>query len=234
MKVAALFSGGKDSVFSIYIAQQYGWDVSHLVTILPENKDSWMFHSVNIHLTDKLSESIKIPLVKTISNGKKEDELDDLKILLEKLDVDGVISGALASEYQRTRIEKICYELGIKSFTPLWHKNQELILRDQVNAGFKIIIVGVFAQGFNESWLGRIIDQECITELVKLNKKYSINTAGEGGEFETLVTDGPLFSKKLIIDETVKEYKRDNGFLNIKKIHLEESNNQYNQGFSSD
>jgi ABC transporter with metal-binding/Fe-S-binding domain ATP-binding protein len=221
MKVAALFSGGKDSVYSIYIAQQYGWEVTHLVTIIPKNKDSWMFHSVNIHLADNLSESMKIPLIKSTSKGEKEDELNDLKILLEKLDIDGVISGALASEYQRTRIEKICHELGIKSFNPIWHKNQELILKEQVKSGFEIIIVGVFAQGFNESWLGRLIDNECISDLVELNKKYGINIAGEGGEFETLVIDGPLFSKKLIIDESVKEYKRDSGFLNIKKNHLE-------------
>ena len=144
-----------------------------------------------------------------------------MKKILSELDVDGVISGAIASEYQRTRIEKICYELGIKSFTPLWHKNQELILRNEVDAGFKIMIVGVFARGFNESWLGTTIDESCIDELVKLQKKYGINIAGEGGEFETLVLDCPLFKKKLILDEVSKEWKRDSGVLQVKKAHLE-------------
>jgi len=221
MKIAALFSGGKDSTFSVYIAKQYGWDVTHLVTLLPENKDSWMFHSINIHLVDKLAEAIEMPLIKRITKGEKEEELEDLKKILSGLDIDGVISGAIASEYQRTRIEKICYELGIKSFTPLWHKNQELILRDEVDAGFKIIIVGVFAHGFNESWLGRALDKKCIDDLVLLKKRYDINIAGEGGEFETLVLDCPLFKKKLVLDEVSKEWKRDSGVLQVKKAHLE-------------
>lgn len=222
MKVAALFSGGKDSIYSIYIAQQYGWDVTKLVTIVSENKDSWMYHTLNIHLTEKQAESTGIPLVKKSTRGEKEEELDDLKEILKNLDIDGVISGALASEYQRTRIEKICYDLGIKSFTPLWHKNQELILREQVNAGFKTIIVGVFAKGFDESWLGRIIDEKCIEELVKIRDKNKINIAGEGGEFETLVLDCPLFRKKLVIDGASKEWKRDNGIMLVKKAHLVE------------
>jgi len=221
MKVAALFSGGKDSVFSVYIAMQHGWDVTHLVTVLPENKDSWMFHTINIHLTDKLSEAIDIPLVNKITKGEKEEELEDLKNILSRLNIDGVISGAIASEYQQTRIEKICYELEIKSFTPIWHKNQELILRNQVNAGFKMIIVGVFAQGFDETWLGRMIDESCIDELVRLRRKHGINLAGEGGEFETLVLDGPLFKKKVVLDEVTKEWKRDSGILKVIKAHLE-------------
>jgi len=221
MKVAALFSGGKDSVFTIYIAQQYGWDVAHLVTLNSEKQDSWMFHTVNIHLTEKLAETIGIPHIKKITKGEKEEELKDLKEILKKLSIDGVVSGAIASEYQRTRIEKICYERGIKSFTPIWHKKQDLLLRDQIRAGFKIIVVGVFAHGFDESWLGRRIDEQCIDELVKLHKKHGINTAGEGGELETLVIDGPIYKKKLVLDEVSKNWRRDSGVLVVKKAHLE-------------
>ena len=221
MKVAALFSGGKDSVFAIYIAKQFGWDITHLITLHPKKQDSWMFHSINIHLTEKLAEAIDIPLIKKQTEGKKEEELKDLKDILKNLDIDGTISGAIASEYQRTRIGKICYELGIKSFAPLWHKDQETILRDQVNAGFKIIIVGVFAYGLDETWLGRTLDERSINDLLKIRKKYAINVTGEGGEFETLVLDGPIFKKKLVLDKVSKEWKRDSGVLKVKKAHLE-------------
>lgn len=221
MKVAALFSGGKDSFFSIYIARQWGWDITNLVTIYPKKQNSWMFHSLNIHLTDMLSDALDIPLLKKKSKGEKEKELDDLKNILEYLDIDGVISGAISSEYQRTRIEKICHQLEIKSFTPIWHKNQELVIREQLKAGFKIIIVGVFAHGLDKNWLGRLIDRKALEDLNKLKEKYSINLAGEGGEFETIVLDGPIFKKKLILDETVKEWKRDSGFLKIKDAHIE-------------
>ncbi|KYK24337.1 hypothetical protein AYK25_00440 [Thermoplasmatales archaeon SM1-50] len=221
MRVAALFSGGKDSVFSVYITRQYGWDVTHLVTMLPEKPDSWMFHSINIHQTDLLAQAIDIPLVKRKTSAKKEQELLDLKEMLEGLDIDGVISGAIGSEYQRTRIEKICDELGFKSFTPLWHKNQQFLLQDQVSAGFHIIVVGVFAQGFDDTWLGRTIDKETIERLVNLHRNHGIHIAGEGGEYETLVLSGPLFSQKLVIDESIKEWNRDSGVLQVKKAHLE-------------
>jgi diphthine-ammonia ligase len=221
MRVAALFSGGKDSVFAVYIALQYGWDVTSLLTLQSEKPDSWMFHSVNIHCVDLLSEAIGIPLIKKPTSGEKETELQDLHDLLQNLEIDGVISGAIASEYQRTRIEKICDKLGLKSFTPLWHKNQELLLRDQVKAGFSILLVGAFAQGFNASWLGRTITEETIDQLVRLHEHYKINIAGEGGEYETLVLDGPLFQKKIVIDESQKEWQRDNGVFVVKKAHLE-------------
>jgi ABC transporter with metal-binding/Fe-S-binding domain ATP-binding protein len=221
MKVAALLSGGKDSIFAIYIAQQWGWEVNHLVTLAPEKNDSWMFHSVNIALTKKIAEAINIPLIFRTTKGEKERELNDLKSILENLKIEGVISGAIASEYQRTRIEEICYDLNLKSFTPLWHKNQKLILNEQVSAGFEIIIVGAFAQGLDITWLGKKIDEESISELIKLEEKYSLNEAGEGGEFESLVLDGPIFNKKLILDETKKIWKRDSGIFQIKKSHIE-------------
>lgn len=138
MKVAALFSGGKDSVFAIYIAQQYGWEVTHLITLQSEIPDSWMFHSVNIHLTDLLAEALGIPLITQSTKGEKEKELQDLQSILQTLEIDGVISGAIASEYQRTRIENICHTLHLKSFTPLWHKNQTLLLHELVHAGFSV------------------------------------------------------------------------------------------------
>ncbi len=222
MKVASLFSGGKDSIYAIYVAQQWGWDVTNLITLQPIKKNSWMFHSINIHLTEKIAQSINIPLIKKQTKGEKEEELTDLKDILKNLDIEGVISGAIASEYQRTRIENICHELNIKSFTPMWHKKQELIVRNQINAGFKIIVVGVYAQGFDETWLGKPLNKAALAELIKLREKYSINVAGEGGEYETLVLDCPIYKKKLVLDKISKKWKRDNGILMVEKAHLED------------
>jgi ABC transporter with metal-binding/Fe-S-binding domain ATP-binding protein len=223
MNVAALFSGGKDSVFTISIAQQYGWNVTHLVSLYPKKTDSWMFHSINIHLTKLLAEALELPLITKNTKGVKEQELEDLKEILQDLAIDGVVSGAIASEYQRTRIEHICHKLHIKSFTPLWHKHPELLLRDQVRAGFKIMIVGVFAYGFDQSWLGKLLTETVIEDLTTMRKQHRIHEAGEGGEFETLVLDGPLLQKRLVPDEVSIEWKRDKGVYTIKKAHLEES-----------
>lgn len=221
MKVATLFSGGKDSVFALYIAEQYGWDMTHLVSIVSPNKDSWMYHSVNIHLTNLLAKALDIPLISQKSKGEKEEELLSLKEVLSTLNIDGVISGAIASEYQRTRIERVCHELGIKSFTPLWHKDQTLLLKDMIHAGFIIKIVGIFADGFDETWLGRTIEEETINELEHLHETKGINIAGEGGEYETLVVDGPIFKKKLILKRIEKQWKRDHGYLSVLNAALE-------------
>lgn len=221
MKVAGLFSGGKDSVYALYIAEQYGWDITHLVSIFSENKDSWMYHSVNIHLTKILAEALEIPLISKTTKGEKEEELSSLKDVLSTIDIDGVISGAIASEYQRTRIEQVCHDLSLKSFTPLWHKDQSLLLKDMINAGFIIKIVGIFADGFDQTWLGRTIDTQTYQELQKIQQK-GINIAGEGGEYETLVIDGPIFKKKLVLSETKKQWKRDHGSLLVTNAFLEQ------------
>ena len=222
MNVASLFSGGKDSVFAIYITQQYGWNVNHLVSIIPENKESWMYHSVNIHLTKTLSEAINIPLITQTTKGEKEEELSSLQHILATLEIDGVISGAIASEYQRTRIEQVCHNLKLKSFTPLWHKDPKLLLQDMIQAGFIIKIVGIFADGFDESWLGKTVDKETFEELKHIQQSKKINIAGEGGEYETLVIDGPIFQKKIVLKETEKQWKRDHGILIVNETELEE------------
>jgi diphthine-ammonia ligase len=220
MKVAALFSGGKDSVFAIFIAQQWGWDITHLVSLYPQQHDSWMFHSINIGLTTQLADAIKIPLIAKATTGNKEEELQDLETILKDLPIEGVISGAIASEYQRTRIERVCHTLSLKSFTPLWHKNPTMLLREQINAGFEIMITGVFAHGLDKTWLGTILDESILPSFLELQQKYQINPAGEGGEYETLVLNGPLFKKKLIVDEASVEWKRDNGVFRIQKARL--------------
>ena len=221
MNVASLFSGGKDSIFSIYIAKQWGWDIKYLITLYPKKNYSWMFHHLNINQTEKIAKALDINHIKKFTEGNKEEEILDLKEVLKNLNIDGVISGAIASEYQRTRIEKICHELKIKSFTPIWHKNQTQIIKDQIKAGFKIMIIGVFALGFEKNFLGKYLDNKVINELISLSKKYNINVAGEGGEYETITLDGPIFKNKLIIDDFSIHWRRDNGFLKIEKSHLE-------------
>lgn len=220
MRVAVLFSGGKDSTYATYIIQQWGWDLTTLVTLIPENTESWMFHSLNLTLTDLLSQTLGIPLATKKTQGRKEDELTDLQELLSTLPIDGIVSGAIASEYQRTRIERVCDRLGLKSFTPLWHKDQGLLLEDQLHAGFKIMIVGVFAEGLTRDWLGRLIDPATLATLRSLHETTGINIAGEGGEYETLVLDGPGLHAPLIIDEQETHWDRDSGTLTVKRAHL--------------
>lgn len=219
--MACLFSGGKDSIYAIYIAQQYGWEVEYLVSILSENPNSYMFHTQNIEYNHILAKALDIEYIENKTKGLKENELIDLEKILRTLDVDGVISGAIASEYQKIRIDRICEKIGIKSFAPLWRKNQKQLLYDMIDAGFEILIVGVFAYGLNQEWLGKIIDEDRINGLILLNKKYGINIAGEGGEYETFVLNCPIFNKGFEVNDSKVKWNRDSGIFNILNLKFE-------------
>lgn len=174
----------------------------------------------NIHLMPLIAKAMKLPLISKKSEANKEEELEDLKKLIKKANVEGIISGAIASEYQRTRIEKICHELEVKSFTPIWHKKQDMLLKDLIDADFNIIITAVASMGFDKKWLGRRIDERSYNDLKKLEKKYGINIAGEGGEYETFVLDCPLYKKRIeIIDAEIK-WDGHRGIYEIKKAKL--------------
>jgi len=225
MQTAALWSGGKDSSYATYLAMKQGHKIKYLITMFPEREDSWMFHYPCIELTRLQSESMGIKQITQKTKGEKEKELEDLKKALGKInDVDGIVSGALASNYQKTRVDKICKELGLESIAPLWHKDQEKVLREEIKTGFEIIITGVFADGFDKKWIGRKIDEKTVDELVELNKKYGISIAGEGGEYESFVVNCPLFKKRIEIlkSEICWDDKTGSGYLIVKEARLAE------------
>ena len=201
MKLGVLFSGGKDSTYAAYLAKQAGNELVCLITLESENKESFMFHTPSISKVKKQAEVMGIPLLVSQTKGEREKELFDLqeaiKIAINKHNIQGIVTGALCSVYQASRIQKICDELKIECINPLWQKNQIELLEELVKNKFEVIIVGVFAYPLDNSWLGRKIDNSFIEETRKLQEKYKINPAGEGGEFESFVLNCPLFKKKL-------------------------------------
>jgi len=220
MKVAALFSGGKDSTYSLWLASSFGWEVKTLLSMLPESDSSFMFHRPNIEWVPLQAEAMDLPLIMQRSSGEKLRELDDLKSLMQSVKVDGIVTGAVASEYQKEKVDMICEELGLCSFSPLWHKEGEQLLRDMVGAGFEIMITSVSAAGFDESWLGRRIDERCVEELLELRRRYGISIVGEGGEMETFVADAPFLRKKIRINKAEKSWDGVRGVLEIKDAEL--------------
>ena len=225
MNVAILFSGGKDSTMALYNALEAGEDVKYLLSMKSRNDESYMFHVPNIHITDLLSQALDIPIISAETDGIKEEELKDLKTEFENLKtlgVEAIYTGALYSVYQKSRIEKLCDEVGLKVVSPYWHVDELEYMRKIVSLGFKIIVCGVAAWGLDESWLGRLIDDEAIDELVRINEKYQINIAFEGGEAETLAIDGPIFKKRIKILKDKKEWHLDSGVYIIEDAVLED------------
>ncbi|MFC1697837.1 diphthine--ammonia ligase [Nanoarchaeota archaeon] len=225
VKLAALVSGGKDSIYAMHVMMRQNYEITCMVSIKSINQDSYMFHTPNIELVKLQSEAIGIPLIFMDTKGEKEKELVDLAKALtlakKEHQIEGVVTGALYSNYQRERIEKICDKLGLKIFAPLWHLDQEQEMREILNEEYKIMFSSIAADGLDKSWVGREITEKDVDKLVKLNEKIGLNVAGEGGEFESLVVDGLIFNKKIEIEgfEIVSESKN-TARMDVKEVKL--------------
>ncbi len=225
MRLGVLFSGGKDSLFACWKAMQQE-EVACLITVVSQNPESYMFHTPNIRLAALQAEAAGLPLVEVETAGEKEAELLDLARALlqarEQFGIEGVVTGAILSVYQATRVQRICRELDLWCFNPLWHADQEAYMEELINSGFRVIIAGVFSCPFDASWLGREIDRRALDELRDAAQKYQITLTGEGGEFETFVVDAPFFSRRIVIEEASRTYRNYNGILRIERAGLVE------------
>lgn len=221
MRAAVLFSGGKDSTLALFHSMQSGLEIKYLITLFPATNESYMFHHPNIKITKKLAKLIGLPIITRITSGEKEKELEDLESVLEPLkkDIDCVITGAIASEYQKSRIDKICKKLHLNTFSPLWHWDAMRLWKMCLDNKFKVMITAVCCDGLGKDWLGEVITENNLRELDALSKKFKFHLGGEGGEFETFVTDCPLYKNPLKIKERTISWdeKTGSGFLTIKK-----------------
>ena len=222
MKVVVLFSGGKDSTYATWIAQHQGWNVEALVSVLPKGVESLMFHFPNVCWTAIQAEAMGLPH-RTIVAG--QDELSSLQEGLGKLRgelrIEGVVAGAVASDYQKSRIDQVCDTLGLKSFAPLWRKDPKILVNDLMSSGFRIILSGVGAAGLDESWLGQELTDQRWALLEKVSRKHGIHLTGEGGEYETFVIDAPNFQRRVSVDKTANRWDGQSGYLIVEKARLQ-------------
>ncbi len=201
MKVLALLSGGKDSVAAIEVAQGHGWDVVAALTMIPAEDDAWMFHTPNLAAVRGVAQCMHIPLIEAPCRSGKTEEVEDLEAALraahKALAFDGIVSGALASEYQRTRIDRIGHRIGVPTFAPLWHKDPEIHVR-QLLSSYDVRFARTAAEGVPNAWAGQRMTEEHVAAMLKHKAKPHV--AGEGGEYETLVLDAPHYRRRLVVD----------------------------------
>ncbi len=221
MRVAVLFSGGKDSCYTVWILQHQGWEIAKLVTVKPATSDSWLFHYPDVEWTGLQAKAMGIPHQLVVSGA---DEMKDLEKALGEVKkgegIQGLATGALASDYQKTRFDRICDTIGLKSFSPLWHKKPEFIINDLVLAGFKVVMSGVGASGLDESWLGKELTDQEWRSLGEIAARHGLHLSGEGGEYETFVLDAPNFSKRVIVEKSRRVWDGQSGHLVIEKASL--------------
>ena len=220
MKLAALYSGGKDSTYAMQIMEQQGHEVDPLVSIVPTDPHSWLFHTPNMHLMPLLAEALGKNLVTVSSPGTEPGDLEALHDVLDGLEVEGVVTGAIASDYQWDRINGVCEDLGFRVFSPLWRKEQSMLMHDLVSSGIRSAIVAVQAEGLGPEWLGQILDEGTLERLAALAAIKGINLSGEGGEYETLTLDSPFHLRRIEIKAAGRRLGRDGGLLSVTEAVL--------------
>jgi ABC transporter with metal-binding/Fe-S-binding domain ATP-binding protein len=218
--VAALFSGGKDSTYAAYVASQRGWDITHLLSIVPEDRDSMLFHTPNLHLTPLQAEAMGLPLVRESAQAGEDGELDALRRIFRRISVDGVVVGAIASDYQHQRVNRIADEVGLRVFAPLWRHDPRQLIRDYLAAGLEIAFSSVSAEGLDAGWLGRRWDDRVVEDLLRLQETRGVHPSGEGGEFETLVLDAPMFQQRVEILRAKPDWRGSSGVWHVEEARL--------------
>jgi diphthine-ammonia ligase len=229
LRLGVLFSGGKDSTFALHKAEKEN-EIVCLITLVSQNKESYMFHTPNIDITALQAEALGLPLLRSETKGEPEKELEDLEAAIARavreFRIEGLVTGAVESAYQSQRIQRICDHLKIMCINPLWMQNQKALLEELVAEGFKVIISGVFAYPLDAGWLGKEINADIIARLVQLQQEYGVSPSGEGGEIETTVLDAPLFKKRVEVVDSAVDWRGNCGVYIIKKALLVPKNSQ--------
>ena len=211
MKLASLFSGGKDSAYAIYLAQKQGHEIKCLLSIFPKSDESHLLHHPNIKWTKLQSESMNIPQLTVTSNSNQtDDELlfieNMLQIAKDEFQIEGLVHGGIKSKFQKEKFENICSKLNLIAITPLWDTEPEQYMNELIDSGFNFILTTVTSDGLDDSWLGKIISKSDIVTLKSLSEKFGFNLNFEGGEAETFVIDCPLFTNSIKINQSEKKW----------------------------
>jgi len=211
MKLASLFSGGKDSTYAIYVAKKQGHDVKCLLSVFPKSDESHLLHHPNMKWTKLQSESMNIPQLTIASTS---DETDNELILIENLlqnakeqfHIEGLVHGGIQSKFQKDKFENICSKLNLKVIAPLWNTDPEHYMNELVDSEFDFIMITVSSDGLDDFWLGKTISKSDIVSLKHLSEKFGFNLNFEGGEAETFVTNCPLFTNSIKINQSEKKW----------------------------
>lgn len=225
MRLASLFSGGKDSTFSVCKMKELGHEVVCLITIQPQTDDSLLFHYPNSGLTKQLGEAMGIPSFRfTLKKTSQEGEVNSLEHAIKKIkyifDIQGVVHGGISSVFQKDNFQRACSMQDLKIFAPLWGVEPYQYMADLIDKNFRIKIVGVSTMGLDRNWLGITLDKASLYELGLLSKKYRFNVTFEGGEAETLVVDCPIFKKRLEIYDARIHWDGQRGIFEILEASL--------------
>ncbi|KAH9853564.1 hypothetical protein C2E23DRAFT_884729 [Lenzites betulinus] len=250
MKYVALLSGGKDSCFNLLHCARNGHELVAAASLGPEQGkeelDSYLYQTVGQDAIEFVGQALDVPLFRRVisgaaveqggeyggrdpahSEGIRGDETEDLYELLVTVkthhpEVQGVSVGAILSNYQRVRVEHVCRRLGLTPLSYLWHRDQEELLAEMVEAGMEAILIKVAGIGLTAKHLGKTLADMQPT-LIKLNRLYGSHICGEGGEYESLTLDCPLFKSRINLDEVETVIHSDNDFATVAYLRVKKA-----------
>jgi uncharacterized protein (TIGR00290 family) len=208
MRVASSWSGGKDSCLACYKAKQAGYDIKYLLNFVSEEYGRVSFHGTRKGVVEAQGAAVGISVFqKLVNRSNYEDKFKEALMELKGSDIEGIVFGDIDLAEHKEWVASRCSEAGLSAIEPLWQKRQEDILMDFVENGFKAVMTSVDSRFFDESWAGRVIDKECLSDLARLRNEKGITLCGELGEYHTLVVDGPLFNTELKVKRRDKVFR---------------------------
>lgn len=217
MKAAiCLSSGGKDSTLSLHIAHSRGIMIKALLTVIPEDPESMLYHTHNVHLVENIAVSTGLPWIPV--QAKKNSEEESLQEALKNIDADYLVTGGIASNYQKEKFDRVCRNAGKEHYAPLWGISAKELYSKILENKMDVIIVSVAAYGLGEEWLGQHLDRQSVEKLLRLSARYRFNPVGEGGDLDTFVLDAPLYKKRIEIKKATKKWYGDRGKLQIQGV----------------
>jgi len=231
MDIAILYSGGKDSTFAIEHAKEKGWNIKYLISVKPARKDCFLFHYATVEATKELAKMLHSQhfyLKCKVADPVKEANIvkDIVQKNQKKMRIDAVVLGGTGlQETQLRSIQNALLPLGVEAFANHAGEEHDLVIEKMLNRGYEILITQIASDGLKD-WLGKKITKENFSQLKRDSVKYGFHIGFEGGYADTLVTDCPMFSKRLIIEDMSIIYEDDYcGHVVINKHRMEDKVN---------
>jgi uncharacterized protein (TIGR00290 family) len=221
MRVAASWSGGKDSCLACFKAIQEGFEVHSLLTMMTSDGKS-NFHLIKSDLLDAQADALRIPMTKQKTSPRTyEQEFRKALVKLKTDGVKGLVTGDIyeAPMHESGWLERICREADLEAIKPLWNQDTRQIFHEFINSGFQAVVIRVNTTLLGSEWLGRRLNEKFLEDIVKIG---NVDPCGERGEYHTLATDGPLFNKRLEILESRKATLNSSSCLEIERFEVNE------------
>lgn len=209
MKVAVLYSGGKDSNYAVEFAKSKGWKIEYLLSVKPSRKDCYLFHFATVENTPLQAELLGIKhflIGCDVADAEKEADLikEFVQGKQKSLPVDAVLLGGTGLQMTQLKsVQKALRVLNVEVFAAHAGLDHEDVFKEMINKGYEIVVTQIAGDGLRK-WLGKTITKENYEELEADSKKFGFHVGFEGGYADTFVCNSPLFTQRIVMEEIEK------------------------------